>query len=84
MTHVDPSIVRRQIVVDVPIDPAFEVFTSRFGDFKPQEHNLLGSPITETIVERVASVKQPAGAIVHRDGGVAPRVATSTTPGRRR
>ena len=51
MNHVDPPIVRRQIVVDAPIDHAFEVFTSRFGDFKPPEHNLLESPITETIFE---------------------------------
>jgi uncharacterized protein YndB with AHSA1/START domain len=27
------------------------VFTGRFGDFKPPEHNLLGAPIAETVFE---------------------------------
>ena len=43
MTRRD-SVVRRQIVVDAPIERAFAVFTERFGDFKPQEHNMLGVP----------------------------------------
>lgn len=43
--------VRRQIVVPAPIEQAFDVFVQRFGDFKPREHNLLGSPITETVFE---------------------------------
>ncbi len=51
MTDVDHTMVRRQIVVDAPIDQAFTVFTDRFGDFKPPEHNLMASPITETIFE---------------------------------
>ncbi|MEU5565540.1 SRPBCC family protein [Micromonospora musae] len=45
------AVVRRQIVVDAPVERAFAVFTERFGDFKPKEHNLLGSPITETVFE---------------------------------
>jgi len=32
--------VRRHVVVDSAIDRAFTVFTERFGDFKPPEHNL--------------------------------------------
>jgi uncharacterized protein YndB with AHSA1/START domain len=47
----DDVVVRRQVVVDVPIDRAFEVFVERFGDIKPKEHNLLGAPITETRFE---------------------------------
>ena len=43
--------VRRQIVVDAPLERAFAVFTERFGDFKPREHNLLASPIAETVFE---------------------------------
>jgi uncharacterized protein YndB with AHSA1/START domain len=43
--------VRQQIVVPVPIEQAFAVFTERFGDFKPPEHNLLGAPIVETVFE---------------------------------
>jgi hypothetical protein len=38
-------------VVDAPIERAFSVFTGRFGDFKPPEHNLLGAPIAETVFE---------------------------------
>jgi len=44
-------VVRRQIVVEVPIERAFTVFTERFGDFKPPEHNLLGVAIAETVFE---------------------------------
>ncbi|MEU4793894.1 SRPBCC family protein [Micromonospora tulbaghiae] len=45
------AVVRRQIVVDAPVERAFAVFTQRFGDFKPKEHNLLSSPIAETVFE---------------------------------
>jgi uncharacterized protein YndB with AHSA1/START domain len=51
MTNQASRVVRRQITVDVPIDKAFEVFTERFGDFKPAEHNLMGAPIAETVFE---------------------------------
>jgi uncharacterized protein YndB with AHSA1/START domain len=43
--------VNRQITVDVPIERAFTVFTERFGDIKPQEHNLLGAPVVTTTFE---------------------------------
>ncbi|HZQ85864.1 MAG TPA: hypothetical protein VFA83_13540 [Acidimicrobiales bacterium] len=39
------------IVVNAPIDRAFRVFTEEFGRFKPPEHNLLGTEITETVFE---------------------------------
>jgi uncharacterized protein YndB with AHSA1/START domain len=45
------AVVRRQIVVPAPIERAFAVFTERFGDFKPPEHNLLGVPVVETVFE---------------------------------
>ena len=45
------AVVRRQLVVDAPVERAFAVFTERFGDFKPKEHNLLSSPIAETVFE---------------------------------
>jgi uncharacterized protein YndB with AHSA1/START domain len=51
MTQADAAVVRRQIVVKAPIDKAFAVFTGRFGDFKPREHNLLRVPIAETVFE---------------------------------
>ncbi len=43
--------VRRQILVNAPISEAFKVFTARFGDFKPREHNLLRVAIAETVFE---------------------------------
>jgi len=45
------TIVRHSIVVEVPIEEAFRVFTEDFGRFKPPEHNLLGSDISETVFE---------------------------------
>jgi len=48
-THQPP--VRQSIVVEVPIEHAFKVFTEDFGSFKPREHNLLAVPIAETIFE---------------------------------
>jgi uncharacterized protein YndB with AHSA1/START domain len=45
------EVVQREIVVDAPIERAFEVFTARFGDFKPPEHNLLQTPLKETVFE---------------------------------
>ena len=51
MSEAPEHVVRREVVVDAPIDRAFAAFTERFGDFKPKEHNLLGAPITETVFE---------------------------------
>ena len=51
MTSTTDATVTKALVVNVPIDEAFRVFTERFGDFKPREHNLLGSPIAATVFE---------------------------------
>jgi uncharacterized protein YndB with AHSA1/START domain len=51
MTQAPAAVVRQQIVVQAPIETAFEVFTQRFGDFKPREHNMLAVPIAETVFE---------------------------------
>jgi uncharacterized protein YndB with AHSA1/START domain len=51
MTRTADVVVRRQIVVQAPIEEAFATFTERFGDFKPPEHNLLGVPIAETVFD---------------------------------
>jgi uncharacterized protein YndB with AHSA1/START domain len=48
---VTTTTVRHQIVVNAPIGEAFKVFTERFGDFKPREHNLLQAVIAETVFE---------------------------------
>ncbi|MCE3257276.1 MAG: Activator of Hsp90 ATPase 1 family protein, partial [Nitrobacter vulgaris] len=39
------------IVVEAPLERAFEVFTKKFGSFKPVEHNLLAVKIAETVFE---------------------------------
>jgi hypothetical protein len=43
--------VRTDIVIDVPIERAFKVFTERFDQIKPREHNMLGVQIAESIFE---------------------------------
>ena len=51
MTQAPAEVVRREIVVEATIERAFTVFTERFGDFKPPEHNLLKVAIAETVFE---------------------------------
>jgi uncharacterized protein YndB with AHSA1/START domain len=51
MTQTQAPVVRRQVVVDAPLERAFSVFTDRFGDFKPPEHTLLAAPIEQTVFE---------------------------------
>jgi uncharacterized protein YndB with AHSA1/START domain len=51
VTQAPAAVVRQQIVVQAPIEQAFETFTHRFGDFKPPEHNMLAVPIAETVFE---------------------------------
>src|SRR5438309_1485676 len=43
--------VHASIVVNAPLERAFQVFTQEFGSFKPPEHNLLGVEIAETVFE---------------------------------
>ena len=51
MTETSTTQVRKHLTVPAPVEEAFRVFTERFGDFKPREHNLLGVPIAETVFE---------------------------------
>ena len=51
MTGTTVPTVHRQIVVEAPLERAFTVFTERFGDVKPPEHNLLDAAIAETVFE---------------------------------
>lgn len=57
----EAPVVRHHVVVDGTPERAFTAFTERLGDFKPPEHNLLGSPIAETVFE-----PRVGGAIVDR------------------
>ena len=50
MTSTTDTTITQSIVVNVPLKDA-RAFTERFGDFKPREHNLMSSPIAETVFE---------------------------------
>jgi uncharacterized protein YndB with AHSA1/START domain len=50
-TRISAAPIKQSIVVEAPIERAFKVFTEDFGSFKPREHNLLASPIAETVFE---------------------------------
>jgi uncharacterized protein YndB with AHSA1/START domain len=43
--------VRKEVVVDVPAERAFRVFTEQFDRVKPRDHTLLTSPIAQTVFE---------------------------------
>jgi uncharacterized protein YndB with AHSA1/START domain len=45
------TVVQQQVVVDVPIEKAFRIFTQEFNMIKPREHNLLSVDIAETVFE---------------------------------
>jgi len=51
MTNAMTAIVSKSILVEAPQELAFETFTARFGAFKPLEHNLMASPIAQTVFE---------------------------------
>ena len=51
MSNQTATSIRTSIVVEAPLERAFEVFTAEFGRFKPREHNLLGVEIAETVFE---------------------------------
>jgi uncharacterized protein YndB with AHSA1/START domain len=43
--------VQASIVVEAPIERAFQVFTGDFDSIKPREHNLLQVEVAETVLE---------------------------------
>ena len=47
----EQTAVTHEIVVEVPVERAFRVFTEQFDQIKPREHNLLSVPIAETVFE---------------------------------
>lgn len=51
MSTIDHTVVHRTVTVEASQQRAFDLFTARFGDVKPKEHNLLGVPIAETTFE---------------------------------
>jgi uncharacterized protein YndB with AHSA1/START domain len=50
-TQATATSIHRAIVVEVPIERAFRVFTEDFDRVKPREHNILGVDIAETVFE---------------------------------
>jgi uncharacterized protein YndB with AHSA1/START domain len=50
-TQAQDTSVRTQVVVEVPIERAFSVFTEDFDSIKPRDHNLLPVEIAETVFE---------------------------------
>jgi uncharacterized protein YndB with AHSA1/START domain len=50
-TDAPATTVRKEIVVNAPVEHAFRVFTERFDEVKPREHNLMGAPIVESVFE---------------------------------
>ena len=50
-TQTSATSVQASIVVEAPIERAFQVFTQDFGSFKPPEHNMLQAEIAETVLE---------------------------------
>jgi uncharacterized protein YndB with AHSA1/START domain len=50
-TQAHEASVRTQIVVEVPIERAFSIFTEKFDSIKPREHNMLAVDIAETVFE---------------------------------
>ena len=51
-TQITGTSVHASIVVDAPIERAFQVFTQDFGKFKPAEHNMLGVEIDHRNLDR--------------------------------
>lgn len=51
MTHTQENTVRREVVVEAPLERAFKVFSEKFDLIKPREHNLLAVEIAETVFE---------------------------------
>lgn len=47
----EPTSVDLEIIVEVPVEHAFKVFTEDFDRIKPREHNLLPVEIAETVLE---------------------------------
>lgn len=50
-TSDEDTSIRLEVLVAVPVEQAFRVFTENFDRIKPREHNLLAAPIAETVLE---------------------------------
>jgi len=50
-TQAHEESVRKQIVVEAPIERAFSILTEDFDSIKPREHNMLAVELAETVFE---------------------------------
>ena len=50
-TQAHEESVRKQIVVEAPIERAFSILTEYFDSIKPREHNMLAVELAETVFE---------------------------------
>ena len=50
-TQAQDTAVRTEIVVEAPVERAFQVFTGSFDRIKPREHNMLGVDVAESVFE---------------------------------
>jgi uncharacterized protein YndB with AHSA1/START domain len=50
-TQAQETTIRKQVVVEAPLERAFEVFKEKFDLIKPREHNMLRVDIAETVFE---------------------------------
>jgi uncharacterized protein YndB with AHSA1/START domain len=50
-TQATDTAVTTSVVVEAPLERAFQVFTEDFDRIKPREHNMLGVEIAETVFE---------------------------------
>ena len=50
-TQAQGASVQREIVVEVPVERAFAVFTEDFDSVKPRDHNMLAVDIAESVFE---------------------------------
>lgn len=48
---IEPNSLQAEVTVTVPAEHAFRVFTERFDEIKPREHNLLEVPVERTVLE---------------------------------
>jgi uncharacterized protein YndB with AHSA1/START domain len=50
-TQAEDTSIKTDVVVDAPRERAFRVFTERFDQTKPREHNMLQVDIAESVLE---------------------------------
>ncbi len=50
-TQAQDTSIKTDVVVDAPLEHAFRVFTERFDQIKPREHNMLQVDIAESVFE---------------------------------